>query len=399
MRFQYIENFEVMDLIDSIIDEAISKEASDIHIEPGKDKTRIRFRVDGDLVPAFELPSNRHSEVVTRIKILSDLDIAERRLPQDGRISWKDSVDTDLRIAITPVLHGEKAVIRILNSSRYNMKLDEFGFSTDNLKTLKRIINKSSGMLISTGPTGCGKSTSLYALIKELNNDDVNIITIEDPVEFKISGVNQMQVNEKAGMNFSVGLRSMLRSDPDIIMVGEIRDGETAGIAVRAAITGHLILSTLHTIDSYSAVIRLMDMGIEPYLIASALAGVQSQRLVKKLCPICSKDYVPNQSQKHLIESIIGSDANIKLKRPVGCDSCIGGFKGRQVISEVFEIDNDFIEAIKNKADINRLRQIGEEKGVKTLIYDGIIRAINGEVMLDDVLKHSFNLGENYGTP
>lgn len=395
--FEIINDFEATELIEYIINKAIEREASDIHIEPEQDTTRIRFRIDGDLIKVCDVPSARQSEIITRIKILSNLDIAERRLPQDGRISWQDSKDTDLRVAITPVIYGEKAVIRILNSTRYDMKLDKFGFSEANYHTLTGILNRSSGMLICTGPTGCGKSTTLYALIRELNNEDSNIITIEDPVEFKIKGINQTQVNEKAGMNFSRGLRSMLRSDPDIIMVGEIRDGETAEIAIRAAITGHLLLSSLHTMDSYSAIIRLLDMGIEPYLIASALAGVQSQRLVKKLCPNCSVDLEPTLSQENIIKSVIGDANEIHLKAPIGCEYCTNGFKGRQVISEVFEIDEDFIDAIKSKSDINTLRKIGEEKGIKSLVYDGLSRVIKGELFIEDVLRHAYNLGEYNG--
>lgn len=392
-----IKYLEVSQLIEEIINEAIEVEASDIHIEPESETTRIRFRIDGDLIKICDIPSERQSEIITRIKILSNLDIAERRLPQDGRISWNDSKDTDLRVAITPVIHGEKAVIRILNSTRYDMRLDKFGFSEENYNTLKGILSKSSGMLISTGPTGCGKSTTLYALIRELNNVDANIITIEDPVEFKIKGINQTQVNEKAGMDFSIGLRSMLRSDPDIIMVGEIRDKKTAEIAIRAAITGHLLLSSLHTMDSYSAIIRLLDMGIEPYLIASALAGVQSQRLVKRLCPHCSAKMEPNISQLNIIKSVIGDIGDVNLKAPLGCEHCTNGFRGRQVISEVFEIDEDFINAIKNKSDINTLRKIGEEKGIKSLVYDGLSRVIKGELYIDDVLRHAYNLGECNG--
>lgn len=395
--FEIINDLEATELIEYIINKAIEKEASDIHIEPEQDTTRIRFRIDGDLIKVCDVPSARQSEIITRIKILSNLDIAERRLPQDGRISWQDSKDTDLRVAITPVIYGEKAVIRILNSTRYDMKLDKFGFSEANYHTLTGILNRSSGMLICTGPTGCGKSTTLYALIRELNNEDSNIITIEDPVEFKIKGINQTQVNEKAGMNFSRGLRSMLRSDPDIIMVGEIRDGETAEIAIRAAITGHLLLSSLHTMDSYSAIIRLLDMGIEPYLIASALAGVQSQRLVKKLCPNCSVDLEPTLSQENIIKSVIGDANEIHLKAPIGCEHCTNGFKGRQVISEVFEIDEDFIDAIKSKSDINTLRKIGEKKGIKSLVYDGLSRVIKGELFIEDVLRHAYNLGEYNG--
>lgn len=392
-----IKNLEATELIENIINDAIEREASDIHIEPEIDATRVRFRIDGDLVKVCDVPSERQSEIIARIKILSKLDIAERRLPQDGRISWEDKRGTDLRVAITPVIYGEKAVIRILNSTRYDMKLNKFGFSKENYNTLTGILNKSSGMLICTGPTGCGKSTTLYALIREMNNEVSNIITIEDPVEFKIKGINQTQVNEKAGMSFSRGLRSMLRSDPDIIMVGEIRDSETAEIAIRAAITGHLLLSSLHTMDSYSAIIRLLDMGIEPYLIASALAGVQSQRLVKKLCPHCSEKMEANISQTNLIKSVIGDIDRFVLKSPRGCEHCTNGFKGRQVISEVFEIDEDFIEAIKNKSDINTLRKIGEEKGIKSLVYDGLSRVIKGELYIEDVLRHTYNLGECNG--
>ncbi|MDO5717750.1 MAG: GspE/PulE family protein [Tissierellia bacterium] len=388
-ELELIEEFNVVDFLDLIINEAINFQASDIHIEPDEDYTRIRYRIDGDLINIYRISKSRHSELITRIKILSNLNIAERRLPQDGRIGWSDDEKTDLRIAICPVVCGEKVVIRILNTSRYNISLDEFGFPKENYDKLKNMISRSSGMLISSGPTGCGKSTTLYALIRELNVENRNIITIEDPVEFRIRGINQIQVNDKSGMSFSTGLRSILRADPDIIMVGEIRDSETAQIAIRAAITGHLILSSLHTYDSYSAIIRLMDMGIEPYLIASALAGVQSQRLVKKLCPECSRPYQPDMRIRSIIQSVLGDNVELNLKKPIGCEKCFEGFKGRQVISEVFTVDEDMVSAIKRKADISELRNIGKDNCVKSILHDGLNRACRGEVYIEDVLRES----------
>lgn len=372
-------------ILEDLIEKALGQRVSDIHIEPGEDITTVRYRLDGDLIVVDHIPKERHQEIIARLKILADLDIAERRLPQDGRISWKDT-GIDLRISILPTINGEKGVLRILNSDKNFLKLEDFAFPEGVLDSLRNITRKASGMLISTGPTGCGKSTTLYGLIMELNKADTNILTIEDPVEYKIKGVNQMQVNEKAGLGFSKSLRSMLRADPDIIMVGEIRDRETADVAVRSAITGHLILSTLHTFDSYSGIIRLLDMGIEPYLIGSALSGIQSQRLVKLLCPKCKAKYQPSPQEKSILEEFFGSSDG-DFYKPIGCSDCLQGYQNRIAIAEVFEIDEDFTNLIKKKSDIRAFKNLGREKGIPTMLEDGLEKAQRGLVFLADVLK------------
>lgn len=384
-------NDDVVSFLDDLIDLSVSRKASDIHIELDTEATYVRLRVDGDLVRIVSLPLNFHQEIITRVKILSDLDIAERRLPQDGRISWKNQVD--LRVSIIPTINGEKAVIRILNNEKNSLSLEDLNLSQDVKDRLVKTISLSSGALISTGPTGCGKTSTLYALLKILNKAETNIISVEDPVEYRINGISQIQVNSSINMTFARGLRSILRSDPDIIMVGEIRDGETAEIAVRAAITGHLVLTTLHTVDSYSAIMRLMDMGVEPYLLASSITGIQSQRLVKTLCPYCSRDYKPDLRQASLIKSLGGS-LDARFKKPVGCEKCIRGYKGRQAVSEMFLMDEDFISLVKSRADLASFRKLGREKGLKSLVEDGLLFAGQGLINLDDLINLSLNVGE-----
>lgn len=374
---------DVPSLIEDIINKAIEKGASDIHIEEMGEVTRFRFRIDGDLMTVYTINIEKHQEIITRIKILANLDIAEKRLPQDGRISWiKDRVD--LRISVVPVLEFEKIVIRILDSRKYEKTLDQLDFPASNLETINKIIGKKSGMLISTGPTGCGKSTTLYSILKKLNEERVSIMTAEDPVEYKVEGLTQMQVNEKIGLSFARSLKSMLRSDPDVIMVGEIRDEETAEIAIRSAITGHLVLSTLHTFDSYSAIIRLLDMGIERYLLSSALAGIQSQRLVKKLCPHCSRPRKASKQELAILDNF--SISHEGLKEAVGCPKCNKGYLGRKVISEIFEVDDDFIRLIKAGADIRDFRNLGREKDIKSMLEDGLEKASQGQVDISEVL-------------
>lgn len=383
---------DIVKYVDDVISKAIDKMASDIHFEATSKESLVRIRIDGTLIKLSSIPLRHHQEVIARIKILSELDIAERRLPQDGRISLGD---IDLRVAIIPAINGENIVIRVLNNDKVSLDFNELGLNKYVSENLKKMCLKSSGLILSTGPTGCGKTTTLYSLIKLLNKVDTNIMTIEDPIEYRIDGTQQIQVNNAVGMTFSRGLRSMLRSDPDIIMVGEIRDTETAEISIRAAITGHLLFTTLHTLDSYSAIIRLIDMGIEPYLIASSISAVQSQRLVKELCPYCKKSYNLTQREKNLVKSTIGTDEGTFMKA-VGCEKCINGYKSRQVISEILIMDNDFINLTKSKADLRTIRQVAKEKNIPNMLDDGLIKARNGEVFLDDVLKATSIIGEAY---
>ena len=287
-----IKNAPVVRLIDSIISQAIKTRTSDIHIEPFEKVVRVRFRVDGTLVENMQLKANAHSAIATRIKIMSGLDIAERRIPQDGRIETTiDGKEVDMRVSVLPTVFGEKIVIRILSRNATLLSKEELGFSPTNQKLFEDILKAPEGIILLTGPTGSGKTTTLYTALRELNDVGKNIITVEDPVEYRLEGVNQVQVNNKAGLTFASGLRSILRQDPDIVLLGEIRDEETASIAVRAAITGHVVLSTIHTNDTASTVNRLVDMGIKPYLVSTATVGIIAQRLIKRICPKCKTEY------------------------------------------------------------------------------------------------------------
>src|SRR5699024_57692 len=309
----------VVRLVDSIISQAVKVNASDIHIEPFSDEVKVRNRVDGDLQEIIKLPKETLPSIVTRIKIIADMDIGEKRIPKDGRIeNFVGERKIDMRISTLPTVYGEKIVIRLLDRNNFMFKKEELGFSENDLKVFNNILMKPYGIILTTGPAGSGKTTTLYSVLRELNREEKNIITVEDPVEYKLKGINQVQVNNKAGLTFANGLRSILRQDPDIIMIGEIRDAETASIAVRAAITGHLVFSTLHTNDTASSISRLVDMGIEPYLISSAVIGILSQRLVKKLCSNCKEAYKASTIEKRILD--LGVNQNVILYRPKGCN-------------------------------------------------------------------------------
>lgn len=296
-----VKNAPVVKMVDQIFKNAIEMRTSDIHIEPYEDEIRIRYRIDGKLHLINTLSIESLAPLVTRIKILANLNIAEKRIPQDGKIITRvDGTDVDLRVSILPIVNGEKIVIRILKREGYTTDKKKLGMNEENLRKLEKLISAPNGIILVTGPTGSGKSTTLYTVLSELNTDDVNIVTVEDPVEYSLSGINQVNVNSKAGMTFASGLRSILRQDPDIIMIGEIRDNETAEIAIKAAITGHLVLSTLHTNDAPSSISRLLDMGIEPYLVSTSLVGVIAQRLVRRICPNCKEEYEASEKEKKI---------------------------------------------------------------------------------------------------
>ena len=298
-----INNAPVVRLVNSVIQHAMKIKASDIHIEPLENSLRIRFRIDGDLKEIMRSSKAAHPAVVTRIKIMGKMDIAEKRLPQDGRMEMTvDGKELDLRLSVLPTVYGEKVVLRLLGRSDMMLTKSQLGFSTINIALFDKIIKNPNGIILVTGPTGSGKTTTLYAVLRELNKMSTNIITVEDPVEYRLEGINQVQVNNKAGLTFANGLRSILRQDPDIIMIGEIRDGETAQIAVRAAITGHLVLSTIHTNDSATTISRLVDMGVEPFLVSSSVVGIISQRLVRKICGHCKKSYKPDFNEMSLLK-------------------------------------------------------------------------------------------------
>lgn len=364
-----VKNSPVVKMVDYLFKNAIEMKASDIHIEPFNKEIRIRYRIDGRLQIVNRLSTDSLGPLVTRIKILAGLNIAEKRIPQDGRIAVKyddRKPNVDLRISILPVVNGEKIVIRILNTGNNNISKEKLGMTTENMKKLDRIIGNPHGIILVTGPTGSGKSTSLYALLTELNNDFVNIITVEDPVEYTLTGINQVSVNTKAGLTFASGLRSILRQDPDIIMIGEIRDNETAEIATKAAITGHLVLSTLHTNDAPSSVVRLSDMGIQPYLVSTSVVGIIAQRLVRKICPNCGQAYEANETEKRILN--FDTDKSLTLHKGQGCTYCNGtGYKGRVGIYEIMEVTRAHREAIISGASADILKDISIKNGMTTL--------------------------------
>ncbi len=382
----------IVRLLNSIVDQAVRERASDIHIEPYQKDIRIRFRVDGDLREIMTLSRNTLSGIVTRIKIIGNMNIAEKRTPQDGRVeSIINGREIDMRISTLPTVYGEKTVIRLLDKTNFNFTKDSLGFSEKDLATFDNILSQPYGMILVTGPTGSGKTTTLYTVLQELNQIEKNIITIEDPVEYKLKGINQVQTNDKAGLNFATGLRSVLRQDPDIVMVGEIRDGETAEIATRSAITGHLVLSTLHTNDSPSTVARLVDMGIAEYLVSSAVIGIVSQRLVKLLCPSCKEEYLASNLEKEALG--VDKDEEVKLFRPVGCTACNGGYRGRAAVHELMPISENIRQIIDRKGNVDEIREAAIKNGMTTLLQAVSARALRGETSYDEVLRVGFTLG------
>ena len=382
----------IVKLINSIIEQAMRSNASDIHIEPSYNDIRVRFRIDGDLKEIMTLPKSNLSAIVTRVKIIGRMDIAEKRIPQDGRVEMKFSdKEIDLRISTLPTVYGEKIVLRILDKSNFNFTKEGLGFSKDNLNKLNKMIAQPYGMFLVTGPTGSGKTTTLYTVLRELNVQTKNVITVEDPVEYKLKGINQIQVNTKAGLTFATGLRSILRQDPDTIMIGEIRDSETAEIAVRAAITGHLVLSTLHTNDSPSTVARLIDMGLEPYLVSSAVIGIISQRLVKLLCPKCKQKYKASDLEKKILG--IDADKDTILYKPVGCNACNNGYRGRAAVHEVMLVNENIRKYINKGASTDEIRSKALEDGMTTLLQSATALALKGKTSFEEVMRAGYTLG------
>lgn len=379
-------------LANQIFNMAVNAEASDVHIEPQEKQTRVRFRIDGVLHEIMQQPSRIHAPLVSRIKVLANMDIAERRIPQDGRITLKINGKTiDVRVASLPSAYGEKLTLRLLNRDSRLITLRELGFPKSQLKAYEEVIRKPYGFILITGPTGSGKSTTLYASLAQLNSTEKNIITLEDPVERRMEGINQIQMNAKAGMTFASGLRSILRSDPDIIMVGEIRDFETAKIAVESALTGHLVLSTLHTNDSAGAISRLGDMGVERYLTASALVGVVAQRLMRVLCPTCKRAY--SISRDELLSAVSDfpldeGENKIELYRARGCMDCNNtGYKGRIGIYEFLPADENMQRLIMTGASTNEISQYAIDKGMISMRRDGLLKVKHGISTLEELLR------------
>lgn len=378
------EEAPVVKLVDLIIRQAIDERASDIHIEPFSDRISLRYRIDGKL---YEIPPpvrHLHISIISRIKILSRLDIAEKRLPQDGAFQVKiDERPVDIRVSVIPTIYGEKIVMRLLDRSQVVLDLVLLGFDAKQLEYIRKGINAPYGLVFLTGPTGCGKTTTLYAILSEIKNIAKNILTIEDPVEYKLDGINQVQIKPEIGLTFATALRSFLRQDPDVMLVGEVRDLETAQICIRSALTGHLVLSTLHTNDASSAVTRLMDIGIESYMLAPSLLMVVAQRLVRKLCPDCKEAYEPTKEQL--------KNAKVKAEliyRPKGCPKCNNiGYRGRACVAEVMAVDGQIRDLINQKASFQRIKEAAKANGMQTLYDSSIKKVEEGITSLEEAMS------------
>jgi len=382
----------IIKLVNSIFEQAINQRASDIHIEPFEEELKIKFRIDGILYEIMKMEIELHSALVARIKVLGNMDIAERRIPQDGRTSYTYfEQEYDMRISTLPTVYGEKVVIRIADKRAFLKDKTNLGFLKNDLELFDKIISSPHGIILVSGPTGSGKSTTLYTILRELNTGSKNIITVEDPVESTIYGINQVEVNPKAGLTFATALRSILRQDPDIIMIGEIRDKETAEIAVRAAITGHLVLSTIHTNDAASAVTRLVDMGIENYLISSSLVGVIAQRLVRRICPHCKEEYIPDETEINALG--INDIQNIKLYKGKGCSYCGNkGYMGRTGIYEILVIDKELRNSILKTSSSDELKDLAVKKGLVTLKESCKQKVLMGETTFEEYLRVTYSM-------
>ena len=378
----------VVQIVSTILKEAITSRASDIHIQPGQKEAWARFRIDGVLHDAIHIPVDLQDEVLSRIKVLGGMNIAERRLPQDGRASVKlGSRVVDLRIASLPTSHDERIVIRLLDKSARLYSLQELGMAAGTLESFRNVISHEHGLMLVTGPTGSGKSTTLYAALQEINSKEKNILTLEDPIEYALEGISQTQINEKKGLTFATGLRSVLRQDPDIIMVGEIRDHETAVMAIQSSLTGHLVFSTLHTNDSASAVTRLLDLGIEPYLVSSSLLAVLAQRLVRKICNHCRQ--LTELTPEHRVRfQAFQMEAPQRVFAGTGCDHCYGtGYWGRLGLYELLTIDETCQSHIQQLANASQIRKSAHERGLTFLVNDGLEKIAAGKTTPAEVLR------------
>jgi type II secretory ATPase GspE/PulE/Tfp pilus assembly ATPase PilB-like protein len=387
-----VEHSSISMLVDRVINEAHSLRASDIHICPGEDRVRIRLRIDGVLEDKYVYEKLMHSEIISRIKVLAALRTDEHQAAQDGRfrigIAIKDKID--VRVSITPTYYGENAVLRLLGNKSETFTLSSLGFSDRDRHHIEHAIKKPHGMILSTGPTGSGKTTTLYTLIRMLSTPGVSIVTIEDPIECAMEGVTQIQINPRTGLTFANGLRSILRQDPNIIMVGEIRDSETAGIAINTALTGHLLLSTLHTSDAATTLPRLLDMGIDAYLVASTVDLVIGQRLIRRICGECKQEYRLSTTEQSSLSGLFPNNSKRQeiFFHGVGCSACGGsGFKGRIGINEVMVVDGDIHEAILKKTSAAGLKEIAKENGMTTMLEDGLAKACVGDTTIGEILR------------
>ena len=382
------ESIPIIRFVNNMIEQAVLMKASDIHIEPHEDKLRIRFRIDGKMIIYMDTEADLAPSVASRIKFIAGLNIAERRIPQDGRINYNygKGQPVDLRISILPGAFGETVVMRITTALDFKLDKKSIGFTTENMKLFEQILGYTHGLVLLTGPTGSGKSTTLYAALSELDTPDINIITVEDPVEMIMKNMTQVEVNEKTGLTFAKVMRSILRQDPDVVMVGEIRDQETAKIAMTLSITGHLVFSTLHTFDSPSAVMRLVDMGVDPYMVFSALAAVISQRLVRKVCPHCHQEYFATDAEKQFLG--LPADEVYKLKSAQGCEECnYSGYIGRTAVHEVLMMSSAIRDNLANGGSTETIRKIAKSEGMKTLLDNLRELVINGVTTMDELRR------------
>ena len=383
------EDAPIIRLVNSIIAGGININASDVHIEPMEKSVRVRYRMDGILYEQMVIPTHHHPAVCSRIKIMSHLNIAERRRPQDGRIVFNtEGISFDLRVSTMPTIYGEKIVMRVLDKAGITVPLENLGFFPEQQKLFDAFINRPHGMVLVTGPTGSGKSTTLYAALNKINDVSRNIITVEDPVEYNLPGINQMQANNKIGLTFAAGLRTIVRQDPDVIMVGEIRDSETAEISVQAALTGHLVFSTLHTNDAPGALIRLQNMGVEPFLITSAVIGVVGQRLLRKNCTACAEEDRPDPALMMALGITNEQAANAHFRRGKGCPKCSGrGYRGRSAAYEVMRVSDHLRDAVLQNRGGSSLKSIAEADGMITMKRSGIRKVLEGETTIDEVCR------------
>lgn len=385
-----VKSAPIVKLVNTILEQSVRYRASDVHIEPYEVYIRVRFRVDGKLQNMFEYDRSLLNAIVARIKITAGLDIAEKRKPQDGRINIKvDKKAYDIRVSTLPTVYGEKVVMRVNSKEGFTKGKEELGLFADDLEKFEGILDNPYGIILVTGPTGSGKSTTLYTSLNEINSEDINIITVEDPVESQIQGINQVQVNTKAGLTFAVALRSILRQDPDVIMIGEIRDSETAEIAVKASITGHLVVSTIHTNDAASSITRLIDMGIEPFLIGASVVGVIAQRLVRRLCPKCRDRVVA--SHEELVTMGLPTNQETYIYKRKGCHQCGNtGYQGRIGVYEILKIDHEIRQVINNNGSADEIKSIAMKNGLRTIRFNCVRLILNGTTTIDEMLRVAY---------
>ena len=377
----------IVDIVNEIIVDGATKNASDIHFDPMENYLKIRMRIDGDLRDYAIIENKYKRNLITRIKLLAGMNITESRLPQDGAIKSNiNGKDLDLRVASLPTSFGEKVVIRILDYSMSFEGIESLGFTKENYEKIEQMLKLPNGIILVTGATGSGKSTTVYSMLQRLNNEGTNIITVEDPIEMNIEGINQVQVNSEIGLDFANVLRSILREDPNVILIGEIRDSETAKIAIRSSITGHLVLSTLHTNNSLTTIERLLDMDVERYLLSSSLKGIISQTLAKRLCPKCRNERETTKAEKRIFKKVLGKDVE-RIYEPVGCPYCRGGYKGRIALQEVLLLNDEIRDAINDGVRREKLRDMIYKKDVRTLFQDGLLKVIDGTTSIEEVFR------------